>query len=75
MLALAFAQYALHAVNHLLDIGEAHPERLEPANFVSIALTTALLAWMVWRTMREEHTYGWAPRYASWREGLARGLD
>jgi hypothetical protein len=47
VLALAFAQYALHSVNHLIDIGDAHPKWLGPANFVSLVLTTVLLAWMV----------------------------
>jgi hypothetical protein len=47
VLALAFAQYALHSVNHLIDIGDAHPEWLGPANFVSLVLTTILLGWMV----------------------------
>jgi hypothetical protein len=47
VLALAFIQYALHSVNHLIDIGDAHPKWLGPANFVSLVLTTLLLAWMV----------------------------
>lgn len=47
VLALAFIQYALHSFNHLLDIGHAHPHWLGPANFVSLVLTTVLLAWMV----------------------------
>jgi len=52
VLGLAFAQYALHSLNHLVDIGEADPSWLGPANFVSLLLTTALLAWMLHR--REE---------------------
>jgi hypothetical protein len=47
VLALAFIQYALHSVNHLIDVGEADPSWLGPANFVSLLVTTALLAWMV----------------------------
>jgi hypothetical protein len=47
VLALAFIQYALHSVNHLIDIGHADPEWLGPANFVSLVLTTLLLAWML----------------------------
>ena len=54
VLALAFVQYVLHAINHLIDIGDADPERLGPANFASITLTGALLGWMLWWTMREE---------------------
>ena len=40
VLALAFVQYALHAVNHLIDVGEADPEWLGPANLVSLVLTS-----------------------------------
>jgi len=47
VLALAFIQYALHSVNHLTDIGDADPDWLGPANFVSLTLTTILLAWML----------------------------
>jgi hypothetical protein len=47
VLALAFVQYALHSVNHLIDIGNADPEWLGPANFVSLVLTSVLLAWML----------------------------
>jgi hypothetical protein len=47
VLALAFIQYALHSVNHLIDVGDAHPDWLGPANFASLTLTTILLAWML----------------------------
>ena len=47
VLALAFIQYALHSVNHLIDVGDAHPEWLGPANLVSLTLTAVLLAWML----------------------------
>ncbi len=47
VLALAFIQYALHSLNHLFDIGGADPDWLGPANFVSLVLTTVLLAWML----------------------------
>jgi len=47
VLVLAFVQYALHAVNHLLDVGEADPEWLGPANLASLLVTCALLGWMV----------------------------
>jgi len=36
----------LHSINHLVDIGEAEPERLGPTNFVLLALGAALLGWM-----------------------------
>ena len=47
VLALAFLQYALHSVNHLIDAGEADPGWLGPANLVSLVLATLLLGWML----------------------------
>jgi hypothetical protein len=47
VLAVAFIQYALHSVNHLIDVGEADPGWLGPANLVSIVLATLLLGWML----------------------------
>jgi hypothetical protein len=47
VLALALLQYALHSLNHLIDIGASEPSWLGPANFVSLLLTTALVAWML----------------------------
>jgi hypothetical protein len=47
VLAFALLQNALHTINHLIDIGEADPEWLGPGNFVSLALTTALLGWLL----------------------------
>jgi UPF0716 family protein affecting phage T7 exclusion len=47
VLALALIQYALHSLNHLIDIGDSDPSWLGPANFVSLVLTTALLGWML----------------------------
>ena len=46
-LALAFLQLALHSLNHLIDVSEADPEWLGPANFVSLALATLLVGWML----------------------------
>jgi len=47
VLALALGQYVLHSVNHLVDIGEADPSWLGPADFVSLTLGAVLLAWML----------------------------
>jgi hypothetical protein len=49
VLAMALIQYALHSLNHLIDIGDADPSWLGPANFASLLLTSALLAWMLTR--------------------------
>jgi hypothetical protein len=54
LIAFALLQYALHAVNHLIDVGEADPGWLGPANLASIALTTALLGWMLAAARRAE---------------------
>lgn len=48
MLALASAQYALHCVNHLLDIARANPAWTGYFDFFSLLGATALLAWL-WR--------------------------
>jgi hypothetical protein len=47
VLTLAFVQYALHSLNHLIDIGEADTSWLGPANFASLILTALLLGWML----------------------------
>jgi hypothetical protein len=47
VLAVALIQYALHSVNHLIDVGEADPAWLGPANLVALAATAALLGWML----------------------------
>jgi hypothetical protein len=47
VLALALVQYVLHALNHLIDIGDADPSWLGPADFASLTLTAGLLAWML----------------------------
>ncbi|MBA3261480.1 MAG: hypothetical protein H0T69_03195 [Thermoleophilaceae bacterium] len=47
VLVLAFVQYALHSVNHLIDVGDADPEWLGPVNLVSLVLTSVLLGWML----------------------------
>jgi hypothetical protein len=49
----AFFQFAFHSVNHLADIGEAHPERYGPIDFASLAVGTAVLGWMLLRLLRD----------------------
>jgi hypothetical protein len=53
VLALLAAQYALHSLNHLLDIGRAHPAWAGYFDFLSLLAATALLAWL-WRTAARE---------------------
>ena len=45
-------QFALHAINHLADIGAAHPRWLGPFDFASLALATAGLAWLTRESTR-----------------------
>jgi hypothetical protein len=52
VLALALLQYTLHSVNHLIDLGEADPDWLGPANLVSLAAGCALIGWMLWTAAR-----------------------
>lgn len=56
VVAFALIQYVLHSVNHLIDVGKADPEALGPVNFVLLALTAGLLAYMLRATMRSERT-------------------
>jgi hypothetical protein len=49
VLFLVAVQYALHSLNHLIDVGEADPGWLGPANLVSLVLATVLLGWMLHR--------------------------
>jgi hypothetical protein len=39
-------QFALHSLNHLVDIGAAHPYWLGPADFISLSLATVALVWL-----------------------------
>ena len=52
VLAVALVQYALHSLNHLIDIGEADPGWLGPANLIALAATAVLLGWMLRVAMR-----------------------
>ena len=54
ILFLAALQSGLHAINHLADIGNAHTRWLGPANFISLALATALLVWMLRESKRAQ---------------------
>ena len=53
VLAVTTIQYGLHSLNHLLDIGKAHPAWNGYFDFFSLAAATVLLAWL-WRTAAGE---------------------
>ncbi len=57
-IAGALFQYVLHSINHLVDIGEAEPERLGPVNFVLLALGAGLLGWMFVAAARADRGEG-----------------
>jgi hypothetical protein len=52
VLSCVAIQFALHAANHLADIGAAHPYWLGPADFISLAFASLLLAWLARESMR-----------------------
>jgi hypothetical protein len=46
VLAFGAIQYTFHAINHLIDIGEADPGWVGPFDFAALALSAAGLAWL-----------------------------
>jgi hypothetical protein len=53
VLALTTLQFALHSINHLVDIGKAHPAWNGYFDFFSLAAGTLLLAWLSWVALTE----------------------
>jgi hypothetical protein len=51
-LVVAALQYGLHALNHLLDIGEAEPGWVGPFDVVALAAAAAVFAWLAWEAAR-----------------------
>jgi uncharacterized membrane protein len=47
MLAISTLQFALHSINHLVDIDKAHPAWNGYFDFFSLAAATILLAWLL----------------------------
>ena len=47
VIAIALIQNTLHVVNHVIDVSNADPEWLGPANLVSLVLASVLLAGML----------------------------
>lgn len=45
-------QFVLHSINHLVDIGAAHPYWLGPADFISLSLASAALVWLARESLR-----------------------
>lgn len=62
MLAITTLQYALHGVNHLLDIASAHPVWTGYFDFVSLAAATVLLGWLLRAAVRAQAAPATPPR-------------
>jgi hypothetical protein len=54
VLALGAVEFALHALNHLIDIGKSHPGWNGPVTFATVAASAALLGWMLRVAARQE---------------------
>src|ERR1700747_3027426 len=54
VLVISTVQFALHSVNHLVDIGNAHPHWNGYFDFFSLAAATLLLAWLLRIARAEE---------------------
>jgi hypothetical protein len=53
VLAFAVIEYGLHLVNHLVDVGEADPRWVGPADAISLAVLAGVLAWLLVRAVRD----------------------
>jgi hypothetical protein len=54
MLAVATVQYALHSINHLVDIDIAHPQWTGYFDFFSLAASTLALVWLLRKAIARE---------------------
>lgn len=48
VLAVTTTQFALHSLNHLIDIDKADPAWTGYFDFFSLGASTVLLAWLLW---------------------------
>jgi hypothetical protein len=55
VLFLVTLQYALHTLNHLVDIGNTDPGWLGPFNFFSLLLLTVVTGWVLGGAARLGH--------------------
>jgi hypothetical protein len=55
VLFLVTLQYALHTINHLIDIGNTDPGWLGPFNFLSLLLLTVVTGWVLGGAARLAH--------------------
>ena len=55
VLAITTVQFALHSVNHLVDIGRRPPGWVGYFDFFALAVGTLQLAWLLWLAARAHH--------------------
>jgi hypothetical protein len=53
-LALVGLQFALHAVNHLVDVGDGDPGWVGPLDVVTLALGALVIGWLYRAAARQE---------------------
>jgi len=58
VLAFAALQAALHALNHLADVGKAHPRYVGPLDLALLALSALVLAYAARRAAASEGAAG-----------------
>lgn len=51
-LTVASLQFGLHAISHLVDLGDADPEWVGAAELIGLLLATAALVWLLARASR-----------------------
>lgn len=54
VLALATMEFVLHAINHLVDIGDSNPSWNGPVTFAAVAASALLLGWMTRVAARDD---------------------
>ncbi len=52
VLCCVAVQFVLHSINHLADIGAAHPSWLGPADFISLSFASLALIWLARESLR-----------------------
>jgi hypothetical protein len=54
VLGYAVLHFTFHAVNHLVDIGDADPESVGVLDFAGLAIGALMLGWLLARAVHEE---------------------
>jgi hypothetical protein len=57
-LALVGLQFALHAINHLVDVGDADPSWVGPFDLATLAIGGLLLGWLYRAAARDDAARG-----------------